>query len=243
MLSGKPGDYLDVDSCLAGLIEALKCQENIFRDFRFFKPSKNSTFSIYKRLSKKTGCIEGNSSLSLPWLDWISHFKKICLNYKYLCMNNYSSRILTMMVAGILVLGIFSCTSSKKSSSSKKDTDTVTKDTAGIDSSGITEQDNLAPGTAKVLFLDFNLAQNDQERILWKTTVREVLAYGSSTPTIGIGDSMQLDVTGYFMNHDQKPGYYAERDSLICLISHRQGGEFNNNTSRASWELIDILNN
>lgn len=53
MLSGKPGDYLDVDSFLAGLIEALKCQENIFRDFRFFKPSKNSTFSIYKRLLKK----------------------------------------------------------------------------------------------------------------------------------------------------------------------------------------------
>lgn len=142
-----------------------------------------------------------------------------------------------------MVSGIFSCTSSKKSSSGKKEKDAVTKGTVGIDNSGIMEQETLAPGTAKVLFLNFNIAQNDQRKIIWEAAVREVLAYGPSIPPISTGDTLHINVTGYFMNHDQKPGYYSKRDSLICLISHRQGGEFNNNTSRASWELIDILNN
>lgn len=158
-------------------------------------------------------------------------------------MNNYSStKILVTLMTGILVLGIISCTSSKKSSSKKGNSDAMGKDSTDLNNSGIIEQDALPPGTAKVLFLEVTFTNKDERKLIWESTVNEVVAYGPSTPSLGIGDRLEVDATGYFMNQDLNPEYYAQKDSIICLISHKQRPEVESNTSPTPWELIDILN-
>lgn len=157
-------------------------------------------------------------------------------------MIKYFFKTTVTLILGIMVLGIFSCTSSKKSASNENN-DTVVIDSVTINNPHLIKQDSLAPGTAMVLFLKINLAENNPQKVVWETSVKEVLAYGASTPPIGIGESMQVDATGYFMNHDTSPAFYAESDSLICLISHRQRVDSPQNSSPLTWELIDILKN
>lgn len=160
-------------------------------------------------------------------------------------MNRLLFKSPAILIIGILMAGIiFSCTGSKKSASSENEGNTaVIEDSVRINNPHIVKQDLLAPGTALVLFLSFNLIENNPQKVVWETSVKEVFGYGSSTPPIDVGESMQVNVTGYFMNHKTSPAEYAKRDSLICLISHKQGEGFSQNSSRTTWELVDILKN
>lgn len=159
-------------------------------------------------------------------------------------MKKHPFRILAILLAVSFSFGNLSCTTAKKSVTDEKEgIDTGAKDSVHINNHNVMSRDTLAPGTALVLFLSFNVSENNPQKVVWQTSVKEVLDYGSSTPPLIVGESLQVDATGYFMIHGKSPSYYAEKDSLICLISHKQTGDFTNSTSEATWELVDILKN
>ncbi|MDZ7690174.1 MAG: hypothetical protein U5K69_03285 [Balneolaceae bacterium] len=78
----------------------------------------------------------------------------------------------------------------------------------------------------------------ETEEMLWTSEVKEVLGYGSSTPPLGIGKQIDIDVTTYFKNTNENPREMAEREELICVIRHR---ELRQGSTASSWSLVKVF--
>lgn len=124
------------------------------------------------------------------------------------------------------------CSSSGKST--EQDTNTSEENgRISTESLDLTAPENLAPGTAQV-----RLTVDSMEERIWRSEIKEVLGYGSSTPPLGVGKQIEIDITTYFKNTDDDPSKLATREELICLIRHR---EMRQGATGSSWSLVKVF--
>lgn len=147
-------------------------------------------------------------------------------------------------------VAMMACSSSNKSS----DKQTASGETATTekmeknDSSDVNipppdPGDQLAPGTAKVRLSVQASESEDGDKVIWNSMVEEVLGYGSATPPIGSKVALKIDATTYFKNTGHKSGDYAERDTMVCIISHRTLMKQEGRPSPPEWTLEKIVDN
>lgn len=132
----------------------------------------------------------------------------------------------------MLLVSVSGCSSSRNSTGQEKNSsgDDTKISTSGLD---LKSPENLAPGTARV-----RLSVQTMEGSIWRSEIKEVLGYGSSTPPLGVGNQIEIDITTYVKTTDDDARELAKRDELICLIRHR---ELRQGATGSSWSLVNVF--
>lgn len=131
----------------------------------------------------------------------------------------------------VLAFGVVACSPSKKSSSQSGNPNTAQR--AG---------ESLAPGTAKIQFSVADQTSTEANQTIWDVTVHEVMGYGSATPPIGSGITMQVDATLFLKYAKNESAYYTDKERIVGIVEAR-GEQVGGSEGSPQWSLSRILDN